>query len=362
VLATTRRRLPLPSAESREYVLGVDFAAWAGRIRAWPKADLHCHLDGSLRASTLAELALGGRTEAEARRAIRAGAACESLVEYLEAFRITVSALQTEARLRRVAREIVEDAAAENVRLLELRFCPFLHTRSGLSDEGAVDAVLAGLDEGRKATGIHAGLILCAMRERPPEEALRLSELAGSRRASGVVAVDLAGPEAGYPADGYAEAFARAREAGLGVTVHAGEADGPASVWSALRALGARRIGHACRAVEDPRLVEAMARAGVVVEACPRSNLQTRAVSRLEAHPLRELQAAGVKVAVATDNRLITDTTVTLELARVASALDLRADAVGALIVAGFEGAFAPEAVRTSLAEEARAAIAAASD
>ncbi len=334
----------------------IDLAA----LRAWPKSDLHCHLDGSLRLSTVQELArsaghpLADKTMAEIRAAVFAGGRGTSLSEYLEAFAVTVSLLKTEAAIRRVAREVVEDAAAEGVLLLELRFCPLIH--AGVAPEAARDAALAGLEEGSAATGIAAGLILCAMRDRDPRCTERVVDLAVSRRGEGVLAVDLAGPEAGFSAQPHGRALRRAAEAGLGVTVHAGEADGPASVWSALDDCGARRIGHACRAVEDPSLLEALAQRGVTVEACPRSNVQTGAVAHLGVHPLLELRAARVAVAVATDNRLVTETSVTEELCSLAEAQSLGREALVEIVLHGFAGSFHPEAPR--LRDEAAAYLA----
>lgn len=332
-------------------------------VGPWPKADLHCHLDGSLRPETLAELAAergGGLASASpeaVRSAVQMGTEPTSLETYLDAFRLTLAVLQTASALRRVAREIVEDADDENVRLLELRFCPFLHGETGLRARAAVDAVLEGLAEASSARGVRAGLILCAMRERDPAEGERLVDIALDRRANGVVAVDLAGPEAGYPPGPWSRAFRRARSEGLGVTVHAGEAAGPASVWSALQDTCAIRIGHACRAAEDPELLDALAAQRIVVEACPTSNLQTGAVRSLAAHPLGALRDAGVEVTVATDNRLVSGTTVTEELARVAASLALDAASLRAIVLAGFEGAFLDASDREALLEEVRAAI-----
>lgn len=351
-------------------------------IHGWPKTDLHCHLDGSLRPATLVELAAGvgldlGEGEEGARRAVRAGALCESLVDYLEAFRLTLAVLQSATSLRQVARELVEDAASENVRVLELRFCPLLHLEGGLFPEAVVESVLEGVAEGTREAlrrarqkmhpsapigpapvrtadpTIRAGVILCAMRERDPAETQRVTELAVRYQSDGVVGVDLAGPEAGHPAGRHARAFERAAEAGLGVTVHAGEADGPESVWAALVECGALRVGHGCRSIEDPDLVQSLAERGVTVEVCPGSNLQTRAVETLEHHPAGRLRSAGVMLSVATDNRLVTDTTVTQELRRLAGALELDKETLKDIVLAGFEAAFLPEEARRALATEA---------
>lgn len=312
----------------------------------WPKTDLHCHLDGSLRPASLVELgreaghAVGALGPEAARALVAAGPGSRSLPEYLEAFATTVAVLQTEEALERAAFELVEDAAAESVWWLELRFCPFLHRERGLSLESVTSAVARGARRGAEATGVGAGVILSAMRNRPPSETMTMVELAGALRAEGVVGVDLAGPEAGYSAAEHAEAFRAAGRAGLGVTIHAGEADGPESVWAALDACAAVRVGHGCRAVEDPKLVGALRERRVLVEVCPLSNLQTGAVRALEAHPMRALREAGVAVTVATDNRLITGTTVSDELERVVSALGWGRREATELVFAGFEGAF----------------------
>lgn len=329
-------------------------------LRTVPKADLHCHLDGSLRPSTVVALAaerghaLGALEPAEARVRLRAPAA-SSLPAYLGVFEITLGLMQTRSALRRVARELAEDAAAEHVDLLEVRFCPFLHEREGLKPAEALDAVLEGLAEGP----VSAGVLLCAIRDRIEEEAMTLVDLAVARRASGVVGVDLAGPEHGYPASRFRTAFRRAADAGLGVTIHAGEAAGPGSVWSALDDCRAARIGHGCRSVDDAELVESLRQRRTVLEVCPTSNRQTGAVAAEAPHPALALAEAGVRVSVATDNRLVSDTRVELELERLGREGRLDGARLAAFVRAGFEGSFHPAAAqRLEAAESALATLA----
>lgn len=315
-----------------------------------PKADLHCHLDGSLRPGTVAELArelghpLGDAPDDAVRAALTVDTEAPSLLRYLAVFETTLLVLQTPAAVRRAARELVEDAAAEAVWLLEVRFCPYLHTRGGAGADAIVDAALEGLAEGGAATGTAAGLVLCAIRDRDLDEAGAVVDLAARRAVDGVVGVDLAGPEAGFPAARFGGVFSRASDAGLGVTIHAGEADGAGSVWAALEDCRAARVGHGCRSIEDPALVEALTERRVTVEACPTSNRQTGAVAELRSHPMARLLEAGVPVSVATDNRLVSHTRVSDELERARRALGWDADAVGAVVRAGFGGSFLPDA------------------
>lgn len=318
-------------------------------LRALPKTDLHCHLDGSVRLSTLQSLAEPRVSQAELRTRLHLGEPCQDLDQYLEAFRYTLPRLQRPEALRRVARELVLDAAEDGVTWLEVRFCPTLHTIDGVKASEVIDAVLEGLRSGRTETGLQSGLIICMMRERSIEEAEALSALALAYRERGCLGIDLAGSEAHSPVEPFAPIFRRARQAGLHVTIHAGEAAGPSSVRAALAEAGAERIGHACRAVEDPELLTILADTQVVVEACPWSNVQTGAAASLAEHPIERLRRAGVAVTVATDNRLVTDTTASRELARVAETFAWNAETIGDVVLAGFRGAFAPDDVKDEL-------------
>jgi adenosine deaminase len=258
-------------------------------------ADLHRHLDGSLRDATLRELGAAAGVDVPDGLRFRPGM---GLDQALACFRVTVAVLQSTAALRRVAAEACEDAAADRVTTLELRFAPQLH---GLRLGDAVDAVADGI-------GGRAGLILCALYGDPPELVDELVSIAASRRA--VVAIDLAGgPGAAQrfmPAD-YASAFRRAASLGINRTVHASEGRPPQEIRVAIEQLDAQRIGHATTLLEDPALAELVLSRGITIEACPTSNLQTGAIPALAAHPLPRWLALGIRACVCTDNTLLSD-------------------------------------------------------
>jgi adenosine deaminase len=313
-----------------------------------PKTDLHCHLDGSLRLGTILDLAARQRVklpaddEAGLAKAIHKGERCADLVHYLKAFDITCSVLQTEEALERAAFELAEDAAAENVWHLEVRYAPVLHTRRGLSLARINDAVLNGLRRASKKYQMTTGVILCGIRNMDRRDSYRLAELAVAYKGRGVVAFDLAGGERGNPAKDHAKAFELIRENNMATTVHAGEAYGPASIKQALHDCGAHRIGHGTRLAEDGDLLAYVCDHRVPLEICLLSNVQTGVVDDLSRHPLRLYFDLGVRVSVNTDNRLITDTTATDELWRAHTELGFTLEELKILIVQGFKSAFLP--------------------
>jgi adenosine deaminase len=311
-----------------------------------PKADLHLHLDGSLRAETVLNIAasegidLAGHDEASLRSILSPPLDPPSLERYLKAFDVTCAVMQTRSSIRRVARELVEDCAAENITYLEARFCPSLLTLGGLSTAEVIEAVAEGLEEGERSTGTMARQIICALRHRDLREGVELAEAAVAYRSRGVVAFDLAGPEAGFAASWHKEAFRVARRGGLWTTVHAGEADGPDSIFEALHTLGADRIGHGTTLVNDPALMAWMIDRELPIEVCPTSNVQTGAASSVEHHPVRSLLERGATVVVCTDNRLVSDVTLSHELRAVVNAAHLSLDETGMLLRRGFSSAF----------------------
>jgi adenosine deaminase len=272
-------------------------------------ADLHRHLDGSLRPATVAELAARLRLHVPDDLPFRAGM---GLKEALGRFAFTLSLLRTPQAVERVAREICEDAAAQGVTTLEIRFAPQLHPDA--SPEAIVDAALAGI-AGR------AGLLLCGLYGEPPAVMERLVEIGRSR--PGVVGIDLAGGPDGAQRFGmadYARAFASAAEHGLGRTVHAGEGRPAAEIAQAIRLLHAQRIGHGTTLLDDPAVVELVLERGVTVEACITSNLHTGVIANLADHPLPRWLQAGVRACINTDNTLLSATDALREL-HIASAL-----------------------------------------
>ena len=313
-----------------------------------PKTDLHVHLDGSLRLETILDLARKQRVELPAtdaaglRAVMHLGENVGSLVEYLKAFDVTLAVMQTEESLYRVAYELAEDAARENVRYMEVRYAPMLHTRLGLRLTSVIEAVLAGLREAHEDWGIESNIIVCGIRNISPESSLEMAELAVAYKGRGVVGFDLAGGEDGHPAKHHRSAFQLVRDNNINTTIHAGEAFGPESIAQALHVCGAHRIGHGCRLREDGDLLHYVNDHRIPLEACPSSNVQTGAVRDLASHPIKLYQSLGLRVTINTDNRLITDTTVSKELWICNNKLLMPLRDIKSMIVAGFKSSFLP--------------------
>src|SRR5213075_3217295 len=225
-----------------------------------------------------------------------------------------LSVLQTEDALYRAAYELGIDAAAENCKLIEVRYAPVLHLQKGLKPTVVVEAVLEGLRAATRETGILAGVLVCGIRNMSPETSLRLAELSVAYKNRGVLGFDLAGAEHGNPAKDHQEAFQLILNNNINCTVHAGEAYGPPSIAQALHYCGAHRIGHGVRLREDGDLLNYVCDHRIPLECCPSSNVQTGAVPSLAQHPLKLYFDLGLRVTVNTDNRLVTNTTVSKEL------------------------------------------------
>ena len=313
-----------------------------------PKTDLHVHLDGSLRLATMLELAEGEGVKLPADTPERLAAAMHcgentgSLVEYLKAFDVTLAVMQTEEALYRVAYELAEDAARENVRYMEVRYAPMLHQRNGLRQAAVVEAVLAGLRQADKDFGIESNVIICGIRNISPESSLEMARLAVAYKNRGVVAFDLAGAEYDHPAKHHREAFQLIRNNNINCTIHAGEAFGPESIGQALHVCGAHRLGHGCRLREDGGLLHYVNDHRIALEVCPSSNVQTGAVSSIASHPLKLYHDLGLRVTVNTDNRLITDTTVSRELHLCHVQMGLEPKDIVRIVLNGFKAAFLP--------------------
>jgi adenosine deaminase len=328
-------------------------------LKALPKADLHCHLDGSLRLETILALAeedhvpLGVDDPAALARRLHLGEDCESLEAYLEAFDVTLSVMQTEGALYRTAYELAADAAAENVRYMEVRYSPILHTQRGLPLPNIVEAVVQGLRDGERDHGVRSGVILCGIRNMDPLMSFRMAELAVAFKHSGVVAFDLAGAEVDHPAKNHVEAFRLILNNNVNCTLHAGEAYGPESIHQAIHYCGAHRIGHGVRLAEDGDLLNYVNDHRIALEVCPSSNVQTGAVRSLEAHPIRFYFDYGIRVTVNTDNRLITDTTSTKELWLAHQHMGFSLEELVQIVMMGFKSAFLPLRDRRALLVEA---------
>ncbi len=310
-----------------------------------PKAELHCHLDGSVRPATLLELGREyhvpmPRDDADALREFMIVKDARTLEDYLRRFEITLSVMQRADALERIAFELAEDAACEGVRYLETRFAPVLNIRQGLSLGETIEAAQRGLERAEREFGIVGRLIVCGLRTLDPTVSVELARLAVAYKDRGVVAFDLAGGELGHPASLHAEAFAYAHANGLPCTCHAGEGDGPDSIRQALHICGAQRIGHATRLGEDESLAREALDRHIPLEICLTSNVQTHAARSYDAHPARQYIDRGLTVVLNTDNRLMSGVNLVDEYEHAVRQLHCTFDEVARIALAGFQSAF----------------------
>jgi adenosine deaminase len=282
-------------------------------LRRLPKIELHLHLDCSLSYAVVSTLAPSVTREEYARDYV-APARCTNLAEFLSRSHKGFRLMQTEDSLRLVTKDVFRQLVEDGVIYAEIRFAPLLHLEQGLSPERVVAAVEQATENLIRQTGMQAGLILCTLRHFTEAQSLQTAQLVEKFRGSRVVALDIAGDEAGFPLDAHIGAYRYARERGLFRTAHAGEALGPESVWETLRLLEPQRIGHGTRSIEDPQLVEHLRQERIHLELCPSSNVQIiPSIGSLEQHPIDRLYRAGVSLNANTDSRMLTPTTMTRE-------------------------------------------------
>jgi len=334
-------------------------------LRAAPKVLLHDHLDGGLRPATIVELArelgyegLPTMDAGQLAQWFRASAAAGSLPLYLRGFTHTIAVMQTPEAIERVAYECGEDLARDGVVYAEVRYAPVFSTTRGMRLEDVVRAIELGFARAERDHRIVLRQLVCAMRDRT--DSVEMAALAVAHRDRGVVGFDIAGEEAGFPPKAHLEAFQLCRDANFSITIHAGEAFGPPSIWQALQVCGAHRIGHGVRLVEDmiitqdagdaergtPRVIELGSLAAYVrdkripLELCPSSNVDTGAVPSLADHPIRQFLAQSFRVTVNTDNRLMSGVTLSDELHRMSRAFGLGLADVEKLTINAMKSAF----------------------
>ncbi|HET6152078.1 MAG TPA: adenosine deaminase [Marmoricola sp.] len=324
-------------------------------IRRVPKVLLHDHLDGGLRASTIVELAaaISHELPAQGAEALERwfvdSADSGSLERYLETFQHTVAVMQTAENLTRVARECVEDLAADGVVYAEVRYAPEQHLETGLTLEQVVEAVQAGFDQGQASTGVVVRQLLTAMRHQANSR--EIAELVVGYRDAGVVGFDIAGAEAGYPPTRHLDAFEYLQRENAHFTIHAGEAFGLPSIWEAIQWCGADRLGHGVRIIDDittgpdgepqlGRLAAYVRDKRIPLELCPHSNIQTGAAASIAEHPIGLLTELRFRVTVNTDNRLMSGTSMTREMTDLVAAFDWGLDDLQWVTVNAMKSAF----------------------
>jgi adenosine deaminase len=340
--------------------MAADHSELVETLRRLPKAELHQHLDGALRPETAVELAAAAGTDLtldDARNRLVAPPRCTDQAQLLQFFELPISLLQSPDGLRRAAGELVEDMAADGVIYGEVRWAPRLHLEDGLGVTDVLEAVAAGVADARASLGASApliGLIVTAMRSHPPSANVDLAQRAAAFGPP-IVGFDLAGLEAEYPAPPHAAAFRAAAAAGLGLTAHAGESPGTERIWEVLE-FGVTRIAHGAPAIEDEPLMDALRKGSITLDLCPTSNVQAGIVPDLASHPVARLHRAGVSVSLSTDDRTVSQTTLSQELAAVALATGMTADELAEIAINGFRRGFSsPVELAARRAEAARA-------
>ena len=324
-----------------------------------PKAELHVHLDGSLRPETMIELARKAKValpsyEPEPLRRFMLVDDAANLQDYLDRFDLTIPLLQTPEAVERVAYEMVEDAAGDNVRYLEVRYCPHLSQRQGMTLDEVMQSELRGLARGERDFGVVARVINCSLRHYDPAVSVEIAECSVAFRDQGVVAFDLAGGEAGRPPGNHRAAFDVAASGLLGITVHAGEAAGAESIADAVHLCHANRIGHGTRLYESPDLQGYIRDRRILIEANITSNVQTRAVRRASEHPVRAYFDAGLNVTLCTDGWLMAGVSLSDEYWLAHTDLGFSRGEIDQLILNGFAGAFLPWPERLELLSRVR--------
>ena len=328
-------------------------------IRRAPKVLLHDHLDGGLRPESIIELArelgyaaLPTRDAGDLGRWFHASAASGSLPLYLRGFAHTIAVMQTPEALERVAFEAGEDLARDAVAYAEIRFAPVFHRERGMNLEQVLDSVLRGFATAEKRYPITLRLIVSAMRDRT--DSLEMAELAVAYRDRGVVGFDIAGEESGHPPKAHREAFEYCRLQNFSITIHAGEAFGPPSIWQALQFCGAHRIGHGVRLIDDMaldadgRVVKLGQLAAYIrdkripLEVCPSSNVDTGAVPSVADHPIKQFLQQQLRVTINTDNRLMSGITLSEEFRRLSAAFGLTLEDIEKLNINAMKSSFLP--------------------
>lgn len=324
-------------------------------MKSYPKIELHCHLDGSVRPATVIDIArkegvaLPSSDLGVVREHMVAKPDCRTLKEYLTKFEIPLLVMQTPGSLERIAYELLEDAWRENVKYMEVRFGPQLHRAKGLSLKEVIASVLSGMEKAENQFGVKSNLILSSLRGAPMDSLYELIEAGREFLGQGVVALDLcAAEEEGFSKD-YVAPFRLARRYGYRITIHAGEACSGNNVFEAVSLLGAERIGHGVRLLSSPEGYDLVKTKGTLLEMCPTSNVQTKAVPDFSSHPIMDFMRDGIAVSIATDNRTVSATTMSREIEIVSDTLGMTAEEYGRVYRESIAASFADDAVKEAL-------------
>lgn len=332
------------------------------KIDRLKKVELHCHLDGSLRPETMFEILkdekdLSRLSLEEFTNLVQVKEDNDSLVEYLKKFKYPGKAMQTRENLARVTYELLEDLSNQNVMYVEIRFAPYLHMNEGLSFDEVMESVIGGLDSAKEEFDIDGNLILIGMRHESLEKTIELVKEGKKYLDSGVVGFDIAGDEEGFAPEIHKEAFLLAKDLGYNLTVHAGETGRVENIWTAIDDLRAQRIGHGIAAINDELLMEELSKREIFLEMCPISNMQTKAVEKLEAYPIKEFLNRGIKVTINTDNMTVSGTNLKKEYEFLMDNYDLEMKDIIALVENSIDGSWVSEEKKELMREKLKNSI-----
>lgn len=326
-------------------------------IQKMPKVELHCHLDGSVRPSTMLEILqkqyneLQGEKLSDFEKQVKVKDKCGSLNEYLEKFKYPIKVMQKKENIYRITLELLEDCKRQGVKYIEIRFAPYLHLEEGLSIKEVIDTVLQAMKQGEKEFSVMSNLIVCAMRHESVEKNIDLVEQVKGYKDKGVVAIDLAGNEADFPPELHKSVFDLAKEYGFHITIHAGETGIEQNIIKSVELLHAERIGHGVSAYKDPKVVQYLIDKHIPLEMCITSNYNTMAVQSKKEHPIKRYLQQGVSVTLNTDNETVSDVDLNKEFLFLSEDMRTAKEQIRDMLLNSINGSFASEKQKISFME-----------
>ena len=321
-------------------------------INKLPKIELHCHLDGSVRVDTIIDIAkkegikLDSYKRCDIEKLVQVTNDCTSLNEYLKRFDLPNKVMQSSENIKRITFELLEDAQKENIKYIEIRFAPLLHLQKGLSIEEVIQSAIDGINQAQRIYDIKGNLILSCMRNMSEDDAILLIEKGRKFLNKGVVAIDLAGPEEEGFANKYKRAIELARSYGYNITIHAGEAASAQNVIDAINILKAQRIGHGVRIKDMKDAYDLVKKTGVVLEMCPTSNIQTKAIESLNKYPLYDFYKDGIKLSINTDNRTVSNIDLSNEIKVISDEFNMSKEKYKDIYLNTIDAIFADESTK----------------
>src|SRR5699024_338805 len=321
-------------------------------INKLPKIELHCHLDGSVRVDTIIDIAkkegikLDSYKRCDIEKLVQVPNDCTSLNEYLKRFDLPNKVMQSSENIKRITFELLEDAQKENIKYIEIRFAPLLHLQKGLSIEEVIQSAIDGINQAQRIYDIKGNIILSCMRNMSEDDAILLIEKGRKSLNKGVVAIDLAGPEEEGFANKYKRAIELARSYGYNITIHAGEAASAQNVIDAINILKAQRIGHGVRIKDMKDAYDLVKKTGVVLEMCPTSNIQTKAIECLNKYPLYDFYKDGIKLSINTDNRTVSNIDLSNEIKVISDEFNMSKEKYKDIYLNTIDAIFADESTK----------------